>query len=138
MSILLELGIWTATRVSGRGRLLGAAVLDQAPPARLPLLGRSGSPGGSCRPGRLAGGASGRLCSPVSRVTTTFWSERPTSDKVNLDIRWVRRESLENLDNQPAQEIPAREMVEDLAPLAEFEAVVALWTREVPRLSQPD
>ena len=45
-------------------------------------------------------------------------------DKVNLDISWLRDESLEDLDNLPAPEVIAREIVEDLtAALAEFEAV---------------
>ncbi len=45
-------------------------------------------------------------------------------DKVNLDISWLRDESLEDLDNLPAPEIIAREIVDNLtAALAEFEAV---------------
>ena len=77
-------------------------------------------------PARSTSGRGGwTVLRPVSRVTTRFWSERPTSDKVKLDICWLRR-VLEDLDDQPAQEITAREMVEDLAAaLAEFEAVVA-------------
>ena len=47
-------------------------------------------------------------------------------DKVNLDITWLRDESLEDIDNLPAPEVIAREIVEDLtAALAEFEAVAA-------------
>jgi type I restriction enzyme M protein len=47
-------------------------------------------------------------------------------DKVNLDITWLRDESLEDMDNLPVPEIIAREIVEDLtAALAEFEAVAA-------------
>jgi len=47
-------------------------------------------------------------------------------DKVNLDITWLRDESLEDLDNLPAPEVIAREIVEDLtAALVEFEAVAA-------------
>jgi hypothetical protein len=47
-------------------------------------------------------------------------------DKVSLDITWLRDESLEDMDNLPAPEIIAREIVEDLtAALAEFEAVAA-------------
>jgi len=47
-------------------------------------------------------------------------------DKVNLDITWLRDESLEDLDNLPAPEVIAREIVEDLtAALAEFKAVAA-------------
>lgn len=46
--------------------------------------------------------------------------------KANLDITWLRDESLEDSDNLPAPEIIAREIVEDLtAALAEFEAVAA-------------
>jgi len=49
-----------------------------------------------------------------------------TRDKVNLDITWLRDESLEDLDNLPAPEVIAREIVEDLtAALAEFEAVTS-------------
>lgn len=65
----------------------------------------------------------------------TFESERWASftyeeliarDKANLDITWLRDESLEDTDNLPAPEIIAREIVEDLtAALAEFEAVAA-------------
>ncbi len=47
-------------------------------------------------------------------------------DKVNLDITWLRDESLEDADNLPAPEVIAREIVEDLtAALVEFEAVAA-------------
>ena len=43
-----------------------------------------------------------------------------------LDITWLRDESLEDMDNLPAPEIIAREIVEDLtAALTEFEAVAA-------------
>ena len=78
-------------------------------------------------PARSAGGRGGRtVLRPVSRVTTRFWSERPAADKVNLDICWLRRESLEELDNQPAQRIIAREIVKEFtAALAVFEAGVA-------------
>jgi type I restriction enzyme M protein len=48
-------------------------------------------------------------------------------DKANLDITWLRDESLEDADNLPAPEVIAREIVEDLtAALAEFEAVDAV------------
>jgi len=47
-------------------------------------------------------------------------------DKANLDITWLRDDSLEDLDNLPAPEVIAREIVEDLtAALVEFEAVAA-------------
>lgn len=52
-------------------------------------------------------------------------------DKVNLDITWLRDESLEDIDNLPAPEVIAREIVEDLAAaLAEFEAVAAALERQ--------
>jgi type I restriction enzyme M protein len=54
------------------------------------------------------------------------YDELISRDKVNLDITWLRDESLEDMDNLPAPEIIAREIVEDLtAALAEFEAVAA-------------
>ena len=47
-------------------------------------------------------------------------------DKANLDITWLRDESLEDLDNLPSPDVLAREIVEDLtAALEEFEAVAA-------------
>ncbi|BCZ24397.1 class I SAM-dependent DNA methyltransferase [Mycobacterium senriense] len=55
------------------------------------------------------------------------YSDLLARDKVNLDITWLRDESLEDADNLPAPEIIAREIVEDLtAALAEFEAVAAV------------
>ena len=54
------------------------------------------------------------------------YDELIARDKVNLDITWLRDESLEDADGLPAPEIIAREIVEDLtAALAEFEAVAA-------------
>ena len=47
-------------------------------------------------------------------------------DKANLDITWLKDDSLEDLDNLPSPDVIAREIVEDLtAALAEFEAVAA-------------
>jgi len=47
-------------------------------------------------------------------------------DKANLDITWLKDDSLEDLDSLPAPEVIAREIVEDpTAALAEFEAVAA-------------
>ena len=47
-------------------------------------------------------------------------------DKVNLDITWLRDESLEDTDNLPAPHLIAREIIEDLtAALVELEAVAA-------------
>lgn len=48
-------------------------------------------------------------------------------DKVNLDISWLRDESLEDLDDLSAPEVIDREIVEDLtAALAEFQALAAV------------
>lgn len=67
----------------------------------------------------------------VERVEGERWKsysydELVARDKVNLDITWLRDESLEDLDHLPAPDVIAREIVEDLtAALAEFEAVAA-------------
>ena len=54
------------------------------------------------------------------------YDEITARDKANLDVTWLRDESLEDLDNLPAPDVLAREIVEDLsAALAEFEAVAA-------------
>ncbi len=63
------------------------------------------------------------------RVESERWKPFPydelvARDKVNLDLTWLRDESLEDADNLPAPDVIAREIVEDLtAALAEFEAV---------------
>lgn len=59
------------------------------------------------------------------------YDELIARDRVNLDISWLRDDSLEDTDNLPTPEIIAREIVEDLtAALVEFEAVAtALETR---------
>ncbi len=65
------------------------------------------------------------------RVETERWhafgyDELMARDKANLDITWLRDESLEDLDNLPSPDVIAREIVEELsAALAEFEAVAA-------------
>lgn len=65
------------------------------------------------------------------RVESERWKaftydEIVARDKANLDITWLRDESLEDLDSLPAPDVIAREIVEDLtAALAEFEAVAA-------------
>ena len=60
------------------------------------------------------------------RFKSFEYDELVARDKANLDITWLRDESLEDLDNLPAPEVIAREIVEDLtAALAEFEAVAA-------------
>jgi type I restriction enzyme M protein len=65
----------------------------------------------------------------AERVESKRWKsfthdELVARDKANLDIAWLRDESLEDADNLPTPEVIAREIVEDLtAALAEFEAV---------------
>ena len=59
------------------------------------------------------------------------YDELVARDKVNLDITWLRDESLEDADDLPAPDVIAREIVEDLtAALAEFEAVAAALERQ--------
>ncbi|MGY1748830.1 N-6 DNA methylase [Modestobacter sp. SYSU DS0511] len=60
------------------------------------------------------------------RFQSFTYEEVSARDKANLDITWLRDESLEDTDSLPAPEFIAREIVEDLtAALAEFEAVAA-------------
>lgn len=60
------------------------------------------------------------------RFRSFGYDELVARDKANLDITWLRDDSLEDLDNLPAPEVIAREIVDDLtAALAEFEAVAA-------------
>lgn len=67
----------------------------------------------------------------LERVESERWrpfgyDELVARDKANLDITWLRDESLEDADSLPAPDVIAREIVEDLtAALAEFEAVAA-------------
>ena len=62
----------------------------------------------------------------TERFKSFTYDQLIARDKVNLDITWLRDESLEDMDNLPAPEIIARDIVEDLtAALAEFEAVAA-------------
>ena len=60
------------------------------------------------------------------RWASFTYDEIVARDKANLDITWLRDESLDDLDNLPSPDVLAREIVEDLAAaLAEFEAVAA-------------
>lgn len=60
------------------------------------------------------------------RFQSFTYDELIARDKANLDITWLKDDSLQDLDNLPAPEVIAREIVEDLAAaLAEFEAVAA-------------
>ena len=62
----------------------------------------------------------------TERFHSFGYDELIARDKANLDITWLRDNSLEDLDNLPAPEVIAREIVEDLtAAVEEFEAVAA-------------
>lgn len=65
------------------------------------------------------------------------YDEIVARDKANLDITWLRDESLEDLDNLPSPDIIAREIVEDLtAALAEFEAVASALEAQLDTAAQ--
>ena len=67
------------------------------------------------------------------------YAELLARDKVNLDITWLRDESLEDADNLPAPEVIARESVEDLtAALVEFEAVAAALEASAAVSAEPN
>jgi type I restriction enzyme M protein len=72
---------------------------------------------------------SGKACAErveSERYRSFSYDDLIARDKLNLDITWLRDDCLEDLDNLPAPEIIAREIVEDLtAALAEFEAVAS-------------
>ena len=60
------------------------------------------------------------------RFRSFTYAEIVARDKANLDITWLKDDSLEDLDNLPSPDVIAREIVEDLtAALAEFEAVAS-------------
>lgn len=62
----------------------------------------------------------------TERFRSFTYDELVARDKANLDITWLKDDSLEDLDNLPAPEVIAREIVEDLtAALGEFQAVAA-------------
>jgi len=69
----------------------------------------------------------------LERFQSFTYDELVARDKANLDITWLRDQSLEDLDNLPAPEVIAREIVEDLtAALVEFEAVATALENSVP------
>ncbi len=67
------------------------------------------------------------------------YEELVARDKNNLDITWLRDDSLNGMDNLPSPDVIAREIVEDLtAALAEFEAVAAALEAQLgPREQMP-
>ena len=95
-----------------------------------PALHAQENPLGARRPRRL------RRLLPARRTATSAsrpsgssaftYDELIARDKVNLDIIWLRDESLEDIDNLPAPEVIAAEIVEDLqAALDQFAAIAA-------------
>jgi type I restriction enzyme M protein len=68
------------------------------------------------------------------RFKPFMYEELISRDKTNLDITWLRDESLEDMENLPALEVIAREIVEDLtAALTEFEAVASALEADSPQ-----
>jgi len=73
----------------------------------------------------------------TERFRSFSYDELTAREKTNLDITWLRDQSLEDLDNLPAPEVIAREIVEDLtAALAEFEAVASALEGQVTEESR--
>ncbi len=74
------------------------------------------------------------------RFRSFTYDEIMARDKANLDITWLKDDSLEDLDNLPSPDVIAREIVEDLtAALAEFEAVATALERQLtPTSDAPD
>lgn len=64
--------------------------------------------------------------SPEGRWRCYPYDELVARDKVNLDIFWLRDESLEDTNNLPAPDVIAAEIVEDLrTALEQFEEILA-------------
>lgn len=62
---------------------------------------------------------------PDGRWRVFYYDELMQRDKVNLDIFWLRDESLEDTDNLPEPEVLAREIVEELeAALEQFKGIL--------------
>jgi len=61
---------------------------------------------------------------PEGRWRSFTYDELMARDKVNLDIFWLRDESLEDSANLPSPDVLALEIVEDLkAALSQFESI---------------
>ena len=74
---------------------------------------------GSPQPSPLPGGEGTN-----GRWRSFTYDELITRDKTNLDIFWLKDESLEDTENLPAPEVLAQEIVEQLeAALEEFRSV---------------
>jgi type I restriction enzyme M protein len=67
----------------------------------------------------------------LERWKSFTYGEIIARDKTNLDIFWLRDESLEDTENLPAPEVLAQEIVEQLeAALEEFRSVEAVLAAE--------
>ena len=63
---------------------------------------------------------------PDGRWRTFTYDELMARDKVNLDIFWLRDESLEETANLPEPDVLAEEIVDDLeSALEQFRAILA-------------
>ncbi len=70
------------------------------------------------------------------RFKAFTYDEIVARDKANLDITWLKDDSLEDIDNLPSPDVIAREIVEDLtAALAEFEAVATALESQLAEAS---
>lgn len=75
--------------------------------------------------------------SESERFKSFTYDELIARDKVNLDIKWLRDESLEDTDNLPSPHLIAREIIEDLtAALVELEAVAVALEPSLPASSE--
>jgi type I restriction enzyme M protein len=82
--------------------------------------------------------ADGRRARTESERFRPFtYEELHQRDKVNLDLTWLRDESLEDSENLPPPDVLAQEIAEDLeAALAEFSAIAA--SLQTPRGEQAE
>ncbi len=72
------------------------------------------------------------------RFRSFEYTELLERDKANLDLFWLRDESLDDLDSLPPPDIVAAEIVEDLeAVLAEFADVAQALSRDGGSKLQP-
>jgi type I restriction enzyme M protein len=65
---------------------------------------------------------------PNGRWRKFSYDELIARDKTNLDISWVKDESLADLDNLPDPDILATEIIENVeAGLDSFKAITSFW-----------
>ena len=67
------------------------------------------------------------------------YEELMTHDKVNLDLLWIRDESLEDVDNLPPPAVLAAEIANDLqSALAQIQALTEALSSRAPELELTD